>query len=60
MSYHESKTDLPLTLVLTNAAFDDLFYLWVIHFVKAGWFYALETGMGNYILSYSYSLSIFV
>lgn len=44
---HKSKTSLPLALVLTNTAFNDLFDLWVIHFVKAGWFYALHKEAGN-------------
>lgn len=31
-----------MALVLTNAAFNDLLDLRVIHFIKTGWFYALQ------------------
>lgn len=38
----KGKPALPLALVLTNAAFNDLFDFWVIHFIKAGWLYTLQ------------------
>lgn len=38
----KGKPALPLALVLTNAAFNDLFDFWVTHFIKAGWLYTLQ------------------
>ena len=35
---------MPLAFVLTDAALDDLFNLWVVDFIKAGWFDALYGG----------------
>lgn len=37
----KGKPGLPLALGLTNAAFNDLFDLWVIHFIKTGRLYTL-------------------
>lgn len=46
----KGKPDLPLALVLTDAAFNYLFDLWVIHFIKAGWLYTLQKRNGKLLL----------
>lgn len=47
----KGKSALPLALVLTNAAFNDLFDFWVIHFIKAGGLYALQTKRKMYCIN---------
>lgn len=47
----KGKSALPLALVLTNAAFNDLFDFWVIHFIKAGRLYALQTKRKIYCIN---------
>lgn len=54
----KGKPDLPLALVLTDAAFNYLFDLWVIHFIKAGWLYTLQKRNGKILLWWVLEVSL--